>query len=140
MFKSFLVLSASLLFLATAALAADESAGTLHLQVARTNTVDGQQMYASYCASCHGLDGRGNESMAASLKNRPCDLTKLTRNNNGKYPEARVFSAIQFGGQHGHDMPAWGPVMTHMDHSASKGSAYLRMSNLDRYVRSLQQN
>jgi len=38
--------------------------------------VRGAAIYAQNCAVCHGADGRGNGSAAASLPTKPADLTK----------------------------------------------------------------
>ena len=37
----------------------------------------GAALYARYCASCHGADGRGDGPAAASLTPPPTDLTRL---------------------------------------------------------------
>ncbi|HET6607034.1 MAG TPA: CopD family protein [Rhodopila sp.] len=37
--------------------------------------VRGQHLYPANCASCHGLDGRGDGPAAAGLSDRPADLT-----------------------------------------------------------------
>jgi len=48
--------------------------------VNKTTATSGKQMYINYCASCHGVDGRGNGPAAAALKMPPTDLTVLSRN------------------------------------------------------------
>jgi len=74
----------------------------------------GQYEYRSSCASCHGLAGRGDGPLANALKRTPADLTKLTENNNGVFPFARVYNVID--GRiaimaHGpRDMPVWGEI------------------------------
>ncbi len=49
----------------------------------------GGDMYRAYCASCHGVDGRGNGPSAYTLKSTPTDLTKL-RAADGKFPAVKV--------------------------------------------------
>jgi mono/diheme cytochrome c family protein len=68
--------------------------------------------YETYCASCHGLSGRGDGPVAEFLALTTADLTKLSRNNGGKFPAERVAQIID-GRQdvkiHGtRDMPVWG--------------------------------
>ena len=54
--------------------------------------------------------------MAKSLVRPPADLTKLSKNNNGVFPIARVFAVIDGRIQimiHGsRQMPVWGDVYT----------------------------
>ena len=52
-------------------------------------------MFKQYCASCHGLDAKGHGPAVPALKVPPPDLTSLTKNNHGKFPEPRVFQAIK---------------------------------------------
>src|SRR5579863_2583538 len=96
---------------------ADQSRHTV-IQVDRTSPSDGKQMYTSYCAPCHGIDGKGNGPAAQALKAQPVDLTVLARNNHGKYPDAHVNSVLHFGSEipsHGNSqMPIWGPILGKM--------------------------
>jgi len=39
-----------------------------------------EALYRRYCASCHGLDGRGHGPVAEALKAQPPDLTALDMN------------------------------------------------------------
>ncbi len=57
-----------------------------HVPVKPTSAASGQEMYNSYCAVCHGKDGKGNGPAAEALKVPPTDLTSLAKNNGGKYP------------------------------------------------------
>ncbi|MFO0994624.1 MAG: cytochrome c [Hyphomicrobiales bacterium] len=68
--------------------------------------------YETYCASCHGVGGRGDGPVAEFLAIIPADLTQLSRKNGGKFPAERVAQIID-GRQdvkiHGpRDMPVWG--------------------------------
>jgi len=122
---------------------ADQSAGKVVVPVGRTSANSGRQMYESYCASCHGMDGKGNGPVAPALKRQPADLSILSRNNGGRFPAERVNAVLQFGdatASHGSpEMPVWGPVLTRMDISAPQPEMRaLRVSNLNRYLQSLQ--
>jgi mono/diheme cytochrome c family protein len=126
---------------AAAAGRADQFNATLTIPVQKTTPVSGKQMYSSYCASCHGLNGRGNGPIASSLKTPPADLTVLSKNNGGKFPCAHITTVLQHGVQipsHGTiEMPVWGPVLGKMD-QANPQERLLRISNLSRYLESIQ--
>jgi mono/diheme cytochrome c family protein len=101
----------------------------------------GKQMFVSYCAPCHGVDGRGHGPVALSLRTPPPDLTQFSRNNRGKYPAVHVISVLQFGAAtpaHGTaGMPVWGPIFAKMNVSDPQ-VRMLRISNLSRYLESIQ--
>ena len=103
----------------------------------------GSEMFKQYCASCHGSDARGHGVAVPALKNAPPDLTMLSRNNHGKFPDTRVYSAIRGdvnNNAHGSaDMPVWGTVFRDMaNRSDDDRQAPMRMSALCRYIQSLQ--
>jgi mono/diheme cytochrome c family protein len=111
------------------------------ISVSKTPASSGRQMYENYCAPCHGVDGRGNGPVAASLKKQPADLALLSKNNGGKFPSSHVMSVLEFGivnPSHGtSDMPVWGPVLGHTGNDGND-VGLLRMSNLSRYLQTLQ--
>ncbi|NDD63710.1 MAG: hypothetical protein EBZ36_07005, partial [Acidobacteria bacterium] len=37
----------------------------------------GRKLYVQYCASCHGMDAKGNGPVAAELKTAPTNLTTI---------------------------------------------------------------
>ncbi len=81
----------------------------------------GEELYARYCASCHGLTGRGDGPIRSALETPPTDLTQLAARNDGQFEEAPVLSAIDGRYEvaaHGpREMPVWGAVFqdTHRD-------------------------
>jgi len=109
--------------------------------IKQTSAASGKEMFAQYCATCHGADGKGNGPAASSLKTAPPDLTQLAKKNNGKYPANTVASVLKFGngpGPHGsEDMPVWGPLFQSLDKYHSE-VVQQRISNLVSYVESLQ--
>ena len=115
---------------------------TITLPVHPTDATNGKQMYGSYCASCHGTDGRGNGPMASSLNSRPTDLTALARVNHGKFPANHVATVLRFGPSstnHGSaQMPAWGHVLGNLSSVYQQQEQDLRISNLTRYIGSMQ--
>ena len=120
---------------------ADQSKGKVVIPVNPTNPTDGKQMFVSYCAPCHGADGRGHGPAAVALKTQPVDLTSLAKLNHGKYPDAHVLAILQFGTEvpaHGSaNMPVWGPILGKMSHVNSQDRD-LRMCNLSRYLENIQ--
>jgi len=120
---------------------ADQPNGKLVIPAGRTDPTNGKEMYTSYCAPCHGADGRGNGPVAPALKTQPADLTGLAKANHGKYPDNHIASVLRFGTDvrpHGSaEMPVWGTVFTKMSKVNSQETD-LRTANLTRYLQSLQ--
>jgi mono/diheme cytochrome c family protein len=112
------------------------------IPASRTAANNGRQMYTSYCAPCHGADGRGSGPAASAMRPQPTDLTLLMRKNHGKYPDTHVVSILQFGTEvssHGSaTMPVWGPILGNMNRSNLQDKQ-LRISNLARYLETIQE-
>ena len=106
----------------------------------RTAPNDGQQMFTSYCAPCHGVNGKGQGPAAAALPTRPSDLTTLARNHHGKYPDTHIVAVLEFGTQtQAHtSMPVWGPILGQMNRTNLQDKQ-LRISNLARYLETIQE-
>ena len=72
----------------------------------------GQVEYQFSCASCHGLDGKGEGPVSLFLTAKPSDLTQMSAGNNGQFPSQVIFETIDGrvdGGVHGsRTMPVWG--------------------------------
>lgn len=127
--------------LAAAMSNAAQSKAKLTINPGQVPASDGRQMYASYCASCHGVDGRGHGPAAAALKVSPPDLTVLRKNNGGRFPATHVISILQFGVEtpaHGSaEMPVWGTILD-KTHSGNIQTKALRLSNLTGYLEKIQ--
>jgi len=112
-----------------------------HVPAAATSPTSGQEMFKTYCAACHGEDGKGNGPAASALKVPPADLTMLAKNSGGTYPSMKVVSAIRGEGNlpaHGtREMPVWGQLFWTMSHG-HEGEVQQRVSNLNKYIESLQ--
>lgn len=121
---------------------ADQAQSKLVIPVNKTAPTNGKQMYANYCAPCHGTDGRGHGPAAVALKTQPTDLTGLTKNNGGKYPDVHIVAVLQFGTDvpaHGSaQMPVWGPILANMNRTHAQ-EKQLRISNLSHYLESIQE-
>ena len=112
-----------------------------HVPVKQTSPASGSEMYKTYCAVCHGVDGKGKGPAAEALKVPPTDLTKMAAQNGGKYPALKV-GAILRGenvlAAHGtKEMPIWGNLF-HTLSGGNDAEVQQRISNLDKYVESLQ--
>jgi mono/diheme cytochrome c family protein len=140
MLKSLLVMAMAAAVAASLSFA-DQAQSKLVIPVDKTAPTNGKQMYANYCAPCHGNDGRGHGPAAAALKSQPTDLTELARNHHGKYPDTHVVAILQFGSEvqaHGSaQMPVWGPILGNMNRTNAQ-ERLLRISNLSHYLETLQ--
>ncbi|MGC2173157.1 MAG: c-type cytochrome [Candidatus Sulfotelmatobacter sp.] len=112
-----------------------------HVTIKPTSPASGKGMYMSYCAVCHGTDGKGGGPAASALKTPPADLTMLSKNNGGKYPAFKVASTIRGTSDlpaHGSkEMPVWGPLFWSVS-GGHESEVQQRMANLTHYVESLQ--
>ncbi|MEX0309240.1 MAG: cytochrome c, partial [Tateyamaria sp.] len=71
----------------------------------------GATLYHRHCATCHGTEARGDGPMRPALLLQPSNLRKLTADNNGTFPIARVVSRIDGRDplvSHGSPMPVYG--------------------------------
>ena len=107
------------------------------------DSLNGRVLFQEYCASCHGLDAKGNGPAAPSLKKHPSDLTRIREENDGLFPMVRVqkiISGEEIGTTaHGNrEMPVWGPIFGQIawDQDLRK----VRIYNLAKYLESLQRN
>ena len=107
----------------------------------QTSPASGSEMFRTYCAVCHGVNGKGAGPAADALKKAPADLTRLTAGNHGKYPEDRVANAIsgdaQIGAHGSREMPVWGDLFKSLN-AGTSDLVRLRIVNLTDYVKSIQ--
>jgi len=54
----------------------------------------GKTLYVENCVSCHGISGRGDGPVAASLATKPADLTQVAARRDGVWPMLEVMSII----------------------------------------------
>jgi mono/diheme cytochrome c family protein len=102
-----LLLAVTMPLLATSSQAADYVA------------MSGQELYSRFCASCHGISGRGDGPVAKSIRVEVPDLTLVTRRAGGKYPRERIAQIIDgrhIIGAHGtRTMPVWGEDLSRLE-------------------------
>ena len=117
--------------------------GFLTAQEARrvVDSTAGPVLYKYYCAVCHGEDGKGGGPMAAHLKTRPSDLTRIAARNGGKFPRTRVERTISgeepLPAGHGTaNMPVWGPIFSHVEWDQDLWR--VRVLNVAKYIEQMQ--
>ncbi len=110
--------------------------------VPHTPPTSSGEIYAAYCASCHGQDGKGNGPASRALKVPPPDLTTLAKKNYGRFPSFRTFEVIKSGGSiaaHGSkEMPMWASAfrsLSQQDESEAEG----RIRKLVGYLEAIQE-
>ena len=90
----------------------------------------GKAEYRSGCASCHGIDAKGNGPVSKELKTHPADLTVLAKRNNGVFPVNAVYQIIdgrESIASHGsREMPIWGWRFVPAEH--------FNLKNADDYI------
>lgn len=119
---------------------------------ADTEEYSGKQDFLNYCASCHGLDGKGMASAQQAGASKPKNLTLLSKNNGGQFPYLYVRSVIDGRIEAGNNvgahmkgkMPVWGDIFV-AEKGASAGGrlhgeavAKMRILNIVDYLVSIQ--
>jgi len=104
---------------------------------------DGKLLYGIYCVNCHGAHGRGDGPSAKSLNPPPPDLTRLSRDNQGKFPSARVIMAIdgrsRVPGHLNGQMPIWGLSLQEPGRDANQEAEVReKIERLVRFLESIQ--
>jgi mono/diheme cytochrome c family protein len=99
----------------------------------------GELLYRRYCASCHGVGGRGDGPVAGALQPPPSDLTRLDSDVRDLMRQIDGRRAVRAHGTS--EMPVWGEVfeesLIHEPHRRRTTLMHLRA--LAEYVRSVRQ-
>jgi mono/diheme cytochrome c family protein len=108
----------------------------------------GKRDFRTYCAACHGSEGKGDGTLGEYLTLAVPDLTKLAKLNAGKFPEERVTEVIDGRAEvkvHGlRDMPVWGDwfnseaVSQDTDREARELVVQDRIRSLVGYIKNIQ--
>jgi hypothetical protein len=72
---------------------------------------EGEALYRTHCATCHGIEATGDGPMAGVLVIKPTDLSALARDNGGGLPVERMVRRIDGRDplvSHGSPMPVYG--------------------------------
>ena len=136
------------LVLALALLAASSAATSAGDDEAQAAARD----FRSYCAPCHGLDGKGGGPVAVVLKTAPADLTLIGQRHGGRFPTEAVYITIEgtdMPAAHGsREMPVWGMWFTGQavgeglllkDAKPAAEAARKRIRALVRYIETIQE-
>jgi mono/diheme cytochrome c family protein len=97
----------------------------------------GAPLFATYCAACHGRDGRGFVSQGYTLGIGAPDLTTIAARNRGEVDMRLLYEQITRGGPDGGEMPSWGHAFVKAGWSRA-----VTMKNIEAiawYVESIQQ-
>jgi mono/diheme cytochrome c family protein len=112
-----------------------------HVPIKQTSPASGSEMFNTYCAVCHGKDGKGAGPAAEALKTTPTNLTSLAAKNGGKYPAMKVSSVIRgedvLAAHGSRDMPVWGKLFWTIS-EGNNAEVLQRVANLNKYIESLQ--
>ncbi len=104
----------------------------------------GRADFVRHCASCHGLDARGQGPSAAALRTPPADLTRIAQRFGGTFPRGLAkqwidgrFSVAAHGTR---EMPIWGVRLGDGYAPGEFGQSLIRgrIDNLISYLESLQ--
>jgi mono/diheme cytochrome c family protein len=106
-------------------------------------SMGGAELYDRFCASCHGVAGKGDGPVSKSLNSEVPDLTLIARRQ-GKFPREQIEKIIDGRFRilaHGtRDMPVWGQALSQAqlgNPDAERGTQLVIRRLLD-YVQSLQ--
>ena len=76
---------------------------------------NGEVLYAQLCATCHGVEAKGDGPAAPALAVPPPNLTLLAKMDGGEFPTEEVERSISGDGRilahGGPGMPMWGPAL-----------------------------
>lgn len=106
----------AILLLSSACVLTVENGHVDPLDIGSDPLATGRQMYATRCASCHGLEARGDGPVGPALRTAPADLTWLTERNGGEFPRDWVIAVVSGNAvidAHGtREMPVWSDRLT----------------------------
>jgi mono/diheme cytochrome c family protein len=104
--------------------------------------VAGAYAFRTHCASCHGVDAKGEGPLAENLHFRPPDLTLIARRNGGSFPTERVYRIVDgrspLKGHGGPDMPVWGDAFKNADTGYDEAAVKAKLHSVVEYLRTIQ--
>lgn len=107
--------------------------------------LSGMEMYQQLCASCHGVNARGDGPVAPLIKIGVPDLTRIAYRNGGEFPAEDVARTIdgrfERRGHGPRDMPVWGWQFydaSSADEAGERARVDSMISRLVEYLRSVQ--
>lgn len=116
-------------------------AAALAAPPAREQVAQGRRLYREYCATCHGVDGRGDGPMATEMLVPPPNLRLLWKRYGYPLPTNRVAAFIDGRADvraHGlREMPVWGARLLAGTHGNER-QVKDRIAALVAYIESIQ--
>ena len=112
------------------------------LQRPATAQETGARLFRTYCASCHGADGRGAGPAAAAMRSEPPNLTTFAKRNGGVFPSERLRQIIDGRGIASHgdrDMPVWGNAFKRTAGAVTENDVAARIKAITDYIEGLQE-
>ena len=116
--------------------------------VTSEEVLTGSDEFQISCASCHGIDGKGEGRVASILTVKPTDLTTLAERHGGRFPAMTVYKMIDgretFYAHGDRDMPVWG-IRYLQEHAVRYGNldgeeaVQQRISKLVDHIQSIQE-
>jgi nucleotide-binding universal stress UspA family protein len=105
-------------------------------------TTPGDEVFRTYCATCHGTSARGDGPLAPSMRKKPANLTEIAKRNGGEFPADMVFRTIDgrqpVRGHGGPDMPVWGDAFEKSREAGDQARVKAVIQSLVDYLESIQ--
>jgi len=102
----------------------------------------GAPTFRTYCAPCHGADGKGEGPRADSLRYHPADLSQIAARNGGSFPFEKVVRIVDgrvpVKGHGAPDMPVWGDAFKNADARYDDKRVREKIREVVDYLRTLQ--
>jgi len=104
----------------------------------------GAALFTTYCASCHGVDARGDGPAASALDPPPPDLSAIAARRGGVFPKSAIAKTIDgrfdLPAHGSRTMPVWGARLADEIPGFATGEeiARGRIASLLEYLKSLQ--
>lgn len=107
-------------------------------------TMSGKDLYARFCAACHGAQARGDGPVAASFNIEVPDLRLIASRHGGTFPRERIERIID--GRHilaahgSRTMPVWGEDLSQLEIGTPDAEKATRLviKRLTDYLQSVQ--
>lgn len=104
--------------------------------------VAGAYAFRTYCATCHGTDGKGEGPLSNNLRFHPPDLSLLSKRNGGEFPAEKVLRIVDgrkpLPGHGGPDMPIWGDAFRNAETGYDDAKVKEKVRLVVDYLRTLQ--
>lgn len=104
--------------------------------------VSGAYAFRTYCATCHGTDGKGDGPLAENLRFHPPDLSLVAKRSGGEFPEEKIHRIVDgrkpLPGHGGPDMPVWGDAFRNAETGYDNAKVKEKIRSVVDYLRTLQ--